>query len=264
MSKLIDTRERKEESWYQRDGTPVYDANLRDARKQSLFPRVSTILSVWPKPDLQAWKTEQTILAALSLPRQEGEPLEEFAKRIVEDSRAEATRSAEWGSQFHALVEAHVMGEPVVTVDPYAEPFRLFAEWYNGQGIQCIGTEEILVNPFYGYAGRMDLLLKIGEDVVLADVKTRSVKGGKPAWYDEQAMQLAAYSHCLPCAHRPDLVTPQKHLSIVVNRDTPEPPYLHWWDKEEMDLAWERFKTCRNLWMLWKKYNPVQEPATTA
>jgi len=37
------------------------------------------VLGVIAKPALDAWKQEQAILAALTLPRNEGEPLDEFA-----------------------------------------------------------------------------------------------------------------------------------------------------------------------------------------
>ena len=77
--------------WYFPDGTPIHEVpradgkgtrptSLRDARKLGLFPSVTNVLGVIAKPALDAWKQEQAILAALTLPRNEGEPLDEFAR----------------------------------------------------------------------------------------------------------------------------------------------------------------------------------------
>lgn len=72
--------------WYFPDGSPLHEVeradgkgtrptNLRDARKLGLYPSVTNILSVLAKPGLNAWKQEQAILAALTLPRRSGESL---------------------------------------------------------------------------------------------------------------------------------------------------------------------------------------------
>ena len=82
--------------WYYPDGTPLHEVpradgkgtrptSLRDARKLGLFPSVTNVLSILAKPGLEAWKQEQAILAALTLPRTENEPLDEFARRVVAD-----------------------------------------------------------------------------------------------------------------------------------------------------------------------------------
>ena len=64
--------------WYAKDGTPVYEVprasgegmrntTLRDARKMSLVPSVTTIINIAAKPGLEAWKLNQLLLAALTL-----------------------------------------------------------------------------------------------------------------------------------------------------------------------------------------------------
>ena len=69
--------------WYTRAGNPMYtiigkngkerNTTLRDARTLDLVPSVTTILGVAAKPGLEKWKQEQVLLAALTLPRQDGE-----------------------------------------------------------------------------------------------------------------------------------------------------------------------------------------------
>ena len=82
--------------WYLPDGTAYHEvprtdgngmrsATLRDARKVNAFPSVTNILGVLAKPALDAWKQEQAILAALTLPRRDDEPLDSFAHRVVAD-----------------------------------------------------------------------------------------------------------------------------------------------------------------------------------
>ena len=84
--------------WYGKDGSPQYTVKakdgsdrpttLRDARKLDLVPSVTTILKVAAKPGLEAWKLEQMLLSALTLPRTQNEPEKDFIARIVEIGRA--------------------------------------------------------------------------------------------------------------------------------------------------------------------------------
>ena len=71
--------------WYLPDRTPYHEVEradgsglrpvtLRDARKSGAYPSVTNIISVLAKPGLDAWRVEQGILAALTLPRLDNEP----------------------------------------------------------------------------------------------------------------------------------------------------------------------------------------------
>ena len=82
--------------WYLPDGTPYHEVvradgngtravTLRDARKVNALPSVTNILGILAKPALDAWKQEQAILAALTLPKRDDEPLDAFARRVVDD-----------------------------------------------------------------------------------------------------------------------------------------------------------------------------------
>src|SRR5499427_10324997 len=93
--------------WYRRDGEPLHSVlstkgeprptTLRDARKLGLLPSVTNVLGVINKPELVEWKMTQAVLAALTLPRVEGEELGVFAKRVVEDAQSEVRRAADFG-----------------------------------------------------------------------------------------------------------------------------------------------------------------------
>jgi hypothetical protein len=74
---------------------------LRDARKFDLVPSVTNVLGVIAKPELTAWLQEQAVLAALTLPRIDGESEDVFAKRVVTDSLTTRDGAADFGTAFH-------------------------------------------------------------------------------------------------------------------------------------------------------------------
>ena len=86
--------------WYTRTGAPMYtvkanngqqrNTTLRDARKYDLVPSVTTILNVAAKPGLEAWKQQQILLAALTLPKAENESIDAYAERVLEDSKKQS------------------------------------------------------------------------------------------------------------------------------------------------------------------------------
>jgi hypothetical protein len=90
--------------WYQKDGTPAYTivgkngkeraTTLRDARTLELVPSVTTILSVLAKPGLENWKQNQILMAALTMPRVDGESEQEYIARIIRDSKEEGMKAS--------------------------------------------------------------------------------------------------------------------------------------------------------------------------
>ena len=105
--------------WYLSDGsafheTPRADGNglravtLRDARKVTALPSVTNILGVLAKPGLESWKQEQAILAALTLPRNDGETLDDFPRRVVSDMGEQVRHAADLGSAVHRAIEVYL------------------------------------------------------------------------------------------------------------------------------------------------------------
>jgi len=101
--------------WYTRNGEPMYtvqgakgqqrNTTLRDARKLDLIPSVTTILNVAAKPGLEAWKQQQILLAALTLPKHEGESIDAYAERVIQDSKQQAQDARDLGTDIHAKVQ---------------------------------------------------------------------------------------------------------------------------------------------------------------
>jgi len=120
--------------WYKQDGGPQYTVKakdgsdrpttLRDARKLNLVPSVTTILKIAAKPGLEAWKQEQMLLAALTLPRNAGETEKDLIARIVADSKETAKRAAERGTRVHESIEAWFEGVRPVDHEEIAKSFE--------------------------------------------------------------------------------------------------------------------------------------------
>jgi hypothetical protein len=109
--------------WYTRDGLPRYtvmgkngkerNTTLRDARTENLVPSVTTVLNVMAKPALIQWLQKQVLLAALTLPRREQEPEEDYIDRIMSDSKEQGRAAADAGTDIHASIQGFYEGEVI-------------------------------------------------------------------------------------------------------------------------------------------------------
>src|SRR5947207_10499861 len=108
--------------WYFRDGRPYHEvekkdgsglrpATLADARKVLALPSVTNVLGVLAKPGLDAWKIEQGIMAALTLPRNANEPLDAFAHRVVSDMTVQVEKATDFGSAIHEACEVYALNK---------------------------------------------------------------------------------------------------------------------------------------------------------
>lgn len=254
----------RDSHWYHPNGescheVPYADPNkgyrattLRDARKLGLLPSVTNILSIKSKQGLEIWKQEQAILSAITLPRKPGETDDDFARRVVEDSEQEAKKAAEFGTAIHDQIESYNRegvfsgtGEILQYVEPYEVWFR--------EHVETVLLAENTVIGEIGYAGRLDLFaeLKDGRKAII-DIKTQKFKGkGKPNFYKEWAMQLAAYADPVRVADGPMPVL----MSLVIPSDEiPSQVYPYEWDDPLGAL--DCFHACHRLWCWDKGYTP--------
>lgn len=259
--------------WYEFDGTswiPRYEieaangnlrpVTLRDARVCGFYPSVTNVLSAVAKPQLQSWKEEQCVLAALTLPQLPGEPLEAFAARVLDDAEAQSVKARDLGTRIHAACEAMLRGDPV---EPELESWIAgFRDWASAEFVSVLALEKIVGRMEFGYAGRLDLhceLRGLGEAVV--DFKTQRVKRdaagyAKPVFYREWARQLAAYSMAVNRqSNWPALV------NVVIDSGTHGPAHVMVWDNPA--THWEMFMHAHALWCDEREYYPQQEPTQT-
>jgi len=197
--------------WYDKDGNPAYqiigangkqrNTTLRDAKKLGLLPSVTTILGVASKPGLDRWKQEQAILAALTLPRLDGEEESEWLSRVLSDSKAQGRDAADRGTYIHGVLESFFDGILLESIPEYCRNAEnaLKAAFGNRLWIpEKSGSHEL------GFAGKVDLHAK-GDKVkgippVVCDFKTKEIPLEKVVPYEDHIMQIAAYRELLGLA----------------------------------------------------------------
>jgi len=236
--------------WYEKDGTPRYtligangkerNTTLRDARKMNLFPSVTTVIACAAQPQLEKWKRNQVLMAALTLPRNDGESEVEWIARVEEDWQQEGRAAAERGTQIHAAVEQSFRGET-----PAADliPFVLAATAKLPPATQF--TPERSFACLSGYGGKTDLCAIDGSWLI--DVKTKD--GDLPdSIYDSHVMQLAAYRagmgmHFARCG------------ILYVARDRPEATLVEA-AEESLQQGGSMFNALLLYWQAKNKYKP--------
>lgn len=248
---ILDTL-REKAHWYSPEGAPMHDADLRQARKLGLFPSVTSVLSVWPKPALDNYKIESGILAALTLPRLAGETDDQFAHRVVDDSHAHRSAAATFGKSLHDVCQRLACGQVKIgdlTDDvPCLEHARLFWDWFQDTVTHVYSAETVAVSKRYGYAGTYDLAADTKEwGRVLFDWKTQGVKDKGPRFWDTWAFQLSAYEGAIH-ETAPGLI--ETRISVIIDSGKPSPPAVQVWTEDAMP----QFLSCLNLWRLSKKY----------
>jgi hypothetical protein len=254
--------------WYLRDGRPFHEianasgtgnrpVTLRDARKVMAFPSVTNVLGVLAKPGLDAWRIEQGILSALTLPQLPGEDLGTFAKRVVEDMGEQVEKAADFGSAIHHACEVYALNKQVPEDPKLREFLYPWRQWFdaNVERIGCI--EQVFVHHEHGYAGRVDMVALVkGIGWAVVDFKTqrvkRSAKGEpKPAFYETWPLQLAAYRQAVLMSGAKNV---QAMVSVVIDSSAPGPVHVKQWT--DVDY-FGSFLAAVALWKYVKGYDPV-------
>lgn len=246
--------------WYTADGTPRYEATLRDARKENLLPSPTSILSIIHADGLERWKLNQMATAAVELQRGAAESDESYGQRLVERSESLRTEAARLGTLVHDGIERMIGGRLWDESCPILQKFHLWRE----ENIKAHEwSERVLVNHSLGVAGKADALVYfkgkaaevVGDGPVLVDWKTQKMKLTrakkpvyKPNYYSKWVMQLAFYQSCL--------MTKVPVVSVAINTTEPGEPFLKLWTQDEVDKALEAFKSALAMWQYEKNYKP--------
>lgn len=233
--------------WYTKDGVPMYtveakdgkqrNTTLRDARKLSLVPSVTTILNVMAKPGLVAWMQQQTLLAALTLPKQPDEAESEYIARIMSDSKEQGRAAADAGTEIHESIQRFYEGRPVSRHVRHVDACvtKIAAKYGTKQWI----CERAFAHEI-GFGGKVDM----HTDGIVLDIKTKEfAPGDKIDAYDEHLMQLAAY--------RVGLGAPESDCAnVFVSRSHPGEIHIHEWTQDELKRGWEQFCCLLKFWQL--------------
>jgi len=219
--------------WYKADGSPMYtiigkngkerDTTLRDAREHNLVPSVTTIMRIAAAPGLDMWKQQQVLKAAVSVPRLDGEPEEDWFSRIMKVSKETSAEAADRGTSMHNVIEDYFNKKPGDYPDYASAVYFAVAKEFGNQNWVC--EKSFAVD---GFGGKVDLHC---EDIII-DFKTKEVVDDKTAAYDEQLMQLAAYSRGLGM---PDALCANVYVDLAGNVKI----ITH--DPQDIEKAWQMF-----------------------
>jgi hypothetical protein len=191
--------------WYLPNGDTAYrivgkngkerNTTVKDARERGLLPSVTTIIGCAAKPALDVWKQQQAILAALTLPRLDGESEEDWLSRVVSDSKETAKQAAERGTQIHGVIEAFYEGVYLPELPTYVRVVESVINQHFGP--QLWVAEKSFAHG--GYGGKCDLISRPHyhpkTEGFVIDFKTTEKDVDKLDYYFDHQMQLAAYRH---------------------------------------------------------------------
>ncbi len=246
--------------WYDRNGEPMHDADLRVARKNGLYGSVTSIdKDSFPNLFLDRWKMEQLVKACVENQRQPHEDVEQYAQRIYDISGNKARTAAEFGKEIHDAVD-HYPNPAPSHLTPW---FDEFAKFYQANISDKIASEKVLLDHDIGVAGRTDF---IGTGLgwiagrVVIDWKTQDVKIDKkgrktPNFYDSWRRQLAFYA--VADAKETGAFPFIPHcLSLIIDSNKGGLVYHKLWTHEESVKAYEEFVAGAWLWCRKRDYWP--------
>jgi hypothetical protein len=259
--------------WYSLDGKPQHTVankdgdgqratTLRDARKLSLLPSVTSIIGILDKPQLTRWKMREVAKAALTVPPPQGdEPLERFADRAIDAAMNQVSDAADLGSKIHGAIESLMRGSAEECSEellPYVKPVL---DWMRQVGVKVTHSEIVLVNAVHGYAGRVDALFTWGKpdapNMGILDFKTKKTKPeDKAAAYDEHILQLAAYA---ATHYGAEYLGNVVAANLFISSTEPGRLDVVKHDKAKLVEAYECFKQMCAVWRFRKGYDPRPE-----
>ena len=234
--------------WYTRAGLPAYtmtgkngnerNVTLRDARKLDLVPSVTTILGLMNKPGLNRWLIQQTLLAALTLPKEENESLDAYADRVMDDSKAQGRDAMDLGTQIHGSLEKAYEGREVIAEHKnyVSATMAAIADKFPGQTWKA---EKSFAHEL-GFGGKIDL----NSESVVIDFKTKAFTiDDKVDAYEEHKMQLAAYAKGLG-------LTDYRSANVFVSTVDPGLVKIVEHTKDDMNQAWDMFYHLLKFWQI--------------
>jgi hypothetical protein len=237
--------------WYAKDGTPAYtiigkngkerNTTLRDARQQNLVPSVTTILKVAASPALEQWKLNNILMAALTMPRIDGETEQEYIARVKQDAQEEGKKAAERGTEIHGWIEAYYKDGITANIEAV---YPVDEKVYEHFGAQKWMPEKSFAHS-KGYAGKVDL----HSPEVVIDFKTKEFDADNlPKPYDDNVMQLAAYRHGLGFESA-------RCANVFVSRTVPGLVHVVEHSQEDLERGLKMFLCLLDYWKIKNKYN---------
>jgi hypothetical protein len=239
-----------------KDGSGNRPVTLADARRVVALPSVTNVLGVLAKPGLDAWKIEQGIMAALTLPRRPEEPLDVFAHRVVADMGEQVEKAADFGSAIHAACEVYALNKQVPENLRLLTFLESWFKWFDENVERVASIEKVYVHHEHGYAGRVDMVALLrGVGWAVVDFKTQKIKRAangapKPTFYETWPLQLAAYRQAIAASGAKDV---KALVTVVIDSAEPGPVHVKHWHGADY---FGSFVAALELWKYVKGYDP--------
>lgn len=256
--------------WYDEDGKPAYTqliasgknkggqrpTTIRDARKQSLLPSVTTVLSILDKPALTHWKIGRAIdllkwdIYQWMKEKQLPASIPSAFKLLFKAAQPDMENKAERGSEIHAAIEKWLEGGGID--EGYNDYIDIVQRVITELGIDMkdVVAERSFASEL-GYGGAVDFTCTLGDGIII-DFKTKdmdSEKCEKLKAYDEHVMQLGAY--------RTGMEMPRARLfNLFLSRDNPKVYKLIEWEEKEAMWGEKAFLSVFNSWKILRRYEP--------
>ena len=266
MANVVVKYDAESAHYYLSTGEPCH-GDLRSARKAKAFPSVTTILKILESDALTRHKVDAAIVQTLTLPRNDGESEQDYARRVIETNRAELAGMAETGTRIHTLAEQVIADEAPLhkDIDENLRPHLASLTCWARAIDEVVLSEDVVVHDGEGYAGRCDLIAKIDGQTEIVDFKSKNFSKVAPfhpempgfatadeehkVWTDyKELLQLSAYSFAWAGEALPA-------RNVFIDRKTgaiDEKLYT----AEQVHDAFEAFRACCCLWRKIKKYDP--------
>lgn len=246
MSNLVEYHQPEASHWYTGDGEPRHDADLRIARKEKLYPSVTSVLAIKEKPQLTNWKIGQMVAQALTMERKPGENDYLFIERVKEADAAERAKAPDLGTAVHAELARYITTHTRTQMEIDIEPV---IAWVSEHVLVPEKCEVRFCSPL-GFGGCIDYVGVIDEKPAIIDWKTQAVKKS-PAFYNDWCWQLAAYS-------RANDYSSHELYSVII--DTAHPGcYVQKWERDDVRRGWNGFQGLLEAWFSDRKYDPRAE-----
>lgn len=269
--------------YYRQTGEPAYETpiatgarkgemrptTLRDARKENLFPSITTCLKGYPKAALDAWILEQAVLARHNYPPPDDAagPIESMATateaqkiylgHVKTLANAKRDAAAARGNEIHHGAEAILKGEPWNDQDPHLVALN---EWIGNNVAGVYFLERSVVNLELKVAGRLDACVELVDrpGVWILDYKGRGFAHTKRhGWRAKprktDLIQLAFYASTMD--------GPPRVANLYVANDSDEPRIeFKEYSPEDQAEALEALRHVVKVWQYESGYAPQVDP----
>ena len=237
---------------------------VADARKLKLLPSVTTVFDTVSKPFLTEWQIKEALKVAYSAPAI-SETEDEWIAYVREKASQQVGMAANLGTNVHKAIEM------ALNTQEWAQELKQYVlptlDIVRGMAIQEQVSESVTVNPEIGYAGCVDLAGWVIDTEGLADVmpltvpvvvdfKTKKTKVGEKIDVSETyPWQLAAYHVSKFGKGQRELHPMAKAALVFISSTEPGRVETVWFDREQLNHAWECFKATHKLWCLRNKFS---------